>query len=65
MIANAIKLKTILDEYAARLSRRYRDSLVPEAPEAPEAPEVPEAPEAPEAEVDNGSINEPVGETPE
>jgi hypothetical protein len=62
MIANAIKLKTILDEYAARLSRRYRDSLVPEAPEAPE---VPEAPEAPEAEVDNGSINEPVSETPE
>ena len=58
MTTNAIasKLKTILDEYAARLSRRYRTPVEP--PVEPEAPEV--EPEAPEGEVDN----EPMGEAP-
>ena len=47
--AIASKLKTILDEYAARLSRRYRTPVEP-----------PVEPEAPEGEVDN----EPMGEAP-
>ena len=49
----ASKLKTILDEYAARLSRRYRTPVEP-----PVEPTV--EPEAPEVEVDN----EPMGEAP-
>lgn len=59
MTATAIasKLKTILDEYAARLSRRYRTPVEPPS-EPPVEPPV--EPEAPEVEVDS----EPVGEAP-